>query len=101
MGGDADEYMDAVFSFCDNSRCNDLELDYNIKDIRSYRIDLKKAMESAEKVGLTELAQAASKLLDASENKDNGYIAANHGSFIKMYRKSTENLESAADRYFS
>ena len=101
MGGDADEYMDAVFSFCDNSRCNDLELDYNIKDMRSYRIDLKKSMESAEKVGLTELAQAASKLLDASENNDNGYIAANHGSFIKMYRKATENLESAADRYFS
>lgn len=34
-------------------------------------------------------------------NKDDGYLAANHGSFIKMYRKAAENLEGIANKHFA
>ncbi len=101
LGSDPDEYMNAVYDFCDNNRCNDLELDYNFKDLRSYRVNLEKAEADAELVGLTELAEAASKLMSAAESNDMSYIAENHSSFIKMYRRATENLEGAADEYFS
>lgn len=99
--GDAEAYMNAVYDFCDNNRCNDLELDYNFKDFKSYGVNLKKALEDAENAGLTGLADAAEKLLNALDGKDTSYIAANHNNFIKMYRKAAENIEEAAHRYFS
>ncbi|MGN0696675.1 MAG: ATP-binding protein, partial [Oscillospiraceae bacterium] len=101
LNGSADDYMDAVYDFCDNNRCNDLELDYSFKNLNSYFVNLEKAEADAALVGLTELAEAASKLRSAAENKDMNYIAANHGSFIKMYRKAADNIEGAANEYFS
>ncbi|MDY2847959.1 MAG: cache domain-containing protein [Oscillospiraceae bacterium] len=101
LDGGEDAYMDAVYDFCDNNRCNDLELDYNFKDIKSYRVNLEKAAEDADAVGLTELADAASKLINAAENNDIGYISANHAGFIKLYRKAADNIERAAQEYFS
>ncbi|MGN1415821.1 MAG: cache domain-containing protein [Oscillospiraceae bacterium] len=101
LDGDADAYMNAVFDFCDNNRCNDLELDHNFKDLKSYRVNLEKAEADAELVGLTELAKAASGLINAAESNDMSYIAENHGCFIKMYRKAAENIEGAANEYFS
>lgn len=99
--GDTAAYMNAVYDFCDNNRCNDLELDYNIKDLRSYRIDLKKAQEEAERVGLYGLADAAGELRSAADRKDTDYISANHSSFIKIYRRAVDNLEEAVHGYFS
>ncbi|MGN0674546.1 MAG: cache domain-containing protein, partial [Oscillospiraceae bacterium] len=70
LDNDTEAYMNAVYDFCDNDRCNDLELDYNFKDFKSYGVNLKKASEGAEKVGLTELAGAAEKLLNAVNSND-------------------------------
>ncbi|MGN0641821.1 MAG: cache domain-containing protein [Huintestinicola sp.] len=99
--GDVDAYMDAVYDFCDNNRCNDLELDYKFKELKEYRINLVKAAAYAEKVGLTELESAARKLCEAVDGNDLGYIARHHYAFIKMYRKAADNLEGAANKYFS
>lgn len=101
LEGDTDAYMNAVYDFCDNNRCNDLDLDYNFKDFRSYRVNLEKAAEEADKVGLTELSDAAVKLMNAVGSNDTDYIAANHNNFMKMYRKAAENIEEAAQVYFS
>ena len=43
LEGDTDAYMNAVYDFCDNNRCNVLDLDSNFKDFRSYRVNLEKA----------------------------------------------------------
>ena len=101
LGGDTAAYMNAVYDFCDNNRCNDLELDFSIKDLGSYRINLRKATEEARSVGLTELAEACGRLIAAAEANDTDYIAANHNNYIKMYRKAAENIEAAAQEYFS
>ena len=101
LGGDTNAYMDCVYDFCDNNRCNDLELDFSIKDLGGYRINLKKAAEEAQSVGLTELAEASERLISAAEANDTDYIAANHNNYIKMYRKASENIEAAAQEYFS
>ncbi len=101
LDGDTDAYMNAVYEFCDSNRSNDLELDYNFKDHKSYRINLKKARDEAEKAGLYELSELADRLIAAVNDRDDSYLAANHGSFIKMYRRAAENLEKTANEYFS
>ena len=101
LGGDAGTYMEAVYDFCDNNRCNDLELDFGIKDFKSYRINLKKAAEEAGSAGLTELAELSKRLIAAAEAKDTDYISANHNNYIKMYRRAADNIEAAVQEYFS
>lgn len=101
LGGDAGDYMEAVYDFCDNNRCNDLELDFSVKDFKSYRINLKKAAEEAAAVGLTELSELSGRLIAAVEANDTDYIAANHNNYIKMYRRAAEGIETAAQEYFS
>ncbi|MBP1561483.1 MAG: response regulator [Oscillospiraceae bacterium] len=101
LDNDTEAYMSAVYEFCDNNRCNDLDFAYNFKDRKSYRISLEKAAEDAQRVGLTELESAARELCSAFDSNNEGFIAAHHNSFINMYRKAAENLEEAADRYFS
>lgn len=100
MGNSIEKYMDAVYDFCDSNRCNDIELDYSCKDYKSYRVNVKVAAESARKAGLTQLADAASKLADALNNNDTGYLLINHKDFIRMYRAAADNIEQAAEQYF-
>ncbi|MBP0955961.1 MAG: response regulator, partial [Oscillospiraceae bacterium] len=98
---DRDMYLDAVYDFCTNNRCNDLELDFSVKDNKSYQANLKTAISSAEKVGLTELMSKGQKLLEALAGGDTQYAAAHHKAFIKMYRSAADNLEEAVSEYFS
>ncbi len=94
-------YMEAVYDFCDNSRCNDLEFDFSVKDYNSYRRNLEIAKTAAERTGLTELYETALKLIDATDNNDTDYITDNHKTFIGMYRMAADNLEDAVTEYFS
>ncbi|MBQ9948588.1 MAG: response regulator [Oscillospiraceae bacterium] len=98
---DTDAYMNAVYDFCDNSRCNDLELDISLKDYKSYRTNLNIAINSADAVGLTELEQTAQELADAIDAGNTEKVQARHNSFIRMYRKATENLEEAVSARLS
>ena len=98
---DKEMYLDAVYDFCTNNRCNDLELDFSVKDYRSYQANLKTVISSAEKVGLTELADKGQKLFDSLAGGDTDYAAAHHKSFIKMYRTAADNFEQTASEYFS
>ncbi len=101
LDGSKEAYFKAVGDFCESDRCNDLELDLNLKDMKSYRGDLKIARDNSEAAGLYELAEMADRLMSAVDNSDESYIADNHAEFIKMYRKAVENLESAVNNQFS
>ncbi len=101
LDGSTRAYFGAVVDFCESDRCNDLELDRSLKDIRSYRGDLKTARDSSEAAGLYELSEMADRLISAVDNSDEGYIADNHAEFIKMYRMAVENIESAVNNRFS
>ncbi|MGN1101229.1 MAG: ATP-binding protein, partial [Huintestinicola sp.] len=101
FGDDADMYLDAVCDFCTNNRCNDLELDFSVKDKQSYTANLKNVVSSAEKVGLTELVILGQELLNALAANDTEYAASHHKRFIKKYRTAADNLEETASEYFS
>ncbi|MGN1106764.1 MAG: hypothetical protein ACI4RH_08945, partial [Huintestinicola sp.] len=100
-GNDTEMYLDAVCDFCINNRCNDLELDFSVKDKKSYQANLKIAVSCAEKVGLTELAKKGQELSDALAGGNMEYAISYHNTFIKMYRSAADNLEEAASEYFS
>ncbi len=100
LDGSTEAYFNAVGDFCESDRCNDLELDRNLKDMKSYRGNLKIARDNSEAAGLYELAEMADRLISAVDNSDESYIADNHAEFIKMYRKAVENLESTVNNQF-
>lgn len=96
-----DEYMEIIYDFCDNSRCNDLELDFSMKDYRSYRLNVKIARDAAADAGLTELEADAEQLFNAAKENDGDYIMLHHGEFIKKYRRAAEHIEDIVTAYFS
>lgn len=99
--GDSKEtFVAAVFEFCDNSRCNDLELDYSIKDMRGYMINLKKTGEEAEFLGLTELEEKVRLMQEAVQKGDEIYMNSYHRELIGIYRTIVMNMENAVNQYF-
>ena len=100
-GNDKNAYLNIVYDFCDNNRCNDLEFDFSVKDFRSYLLNVKTAAAAADSVGLTGLQQKAEEMCKALEQGDNNFVAVNHKAFMKMYRNAADNLEDAVSGYFS
>ncbi len=100
-GNDKSSYMEAVYDFCDNNRCNDLDFDLSIKDFRSYRLNLEIVISASKKIGLTELHSSAEKIGSALDDGNTDYAADNHSAFIVLYRKAADNLEEAVTAYFS
>ncbi|MGN1090051.1 MAG: response regulator, partial [Huintestinicola sp.] len=94
-------YMNAVYAFCDNNKCNDLELDFSVKDMGSYHVNLKKVISEADALGLSELKEKALLLEAAVEEKDEKRCSEMHKELISIYKNAADNLEAAAEKRLS
>lgn len=99
-GNDERSYMEAVYDFCDNSRCNDLDFDLSVKDFRSYRLNLEIVISASRKTGLIGIYDAAEKIRSELDRGNTDYAAEHHSDFIGLYRKAADNLEEAVAAYF-
>ncbi|MGN0665674.1 MAG: cache domain-containing protein [Huintestinicola sp.] len=101
FNGDADAYMDAVYEFCDNNLSNDLEFDVSTGNMKSLLVNVQRICRDSKDLGLSEIAEKAERLAEAVSGKDEKYVSENHREFIELYRTAADNLDAAADKYFS
>lgn len=101
FGQSKEDYMAAIYEFCDNNRYNDLELNFSIKDMPGYMVNLKAAQEESSALGLTEMAEKIRLMVEAVQNEDELYMNAYHRELIDIYRMAVMNLETAVKEYLA